>query len=154
MASYIRTHSLRKGSASEKRDFLDEAIIIADQLQKSQRTKILWQENTQDYQDAEKKYLHLNNWLALSLVRQETDRVALAVYLYNDKFQALYAKQLPLNEEDVTHANEFVRFLNESASTIKKVGRLDFQKGYFSLMLRNCESIITSRYNDLKNSFF
>jgi hypothetical protein len=92
------------------------------------------------------------NWLALSLVRHESDIVAIAVYLHYDRFEALYTRKMESTEEDCSHVKAFSVFLRESA--IRNLDRVAFQKEYFTLLFRNCNTIIMSKYTDLKNALF
>ena len=138
---------LLEHSNHESRDFLDEAIILADLLRKAQKPRLQWYDNKKDYQDAENKCLHLYNWLALSLVRKANDRAAIAVYTLQSGFKVFYAKQR-LSKDDISRADEFSAFIRESA--MNKPTETEFRDAYFQQIFKNCNDIIMSKYNDLK----
>jgi hypothetical protein len=134
-------------SDQESRDFLCEAIILADQFRKAQSPRLQWQDNKKDYQDAENKSLTLYNWIALSLVREANDRAAIALYTYHDGFKVFYTKQNS-SKDDGSHADEFAAFVRESA--MNNPTEIQFRSQYFQLIFKNCNGIILSKYNELK----
>ena len=143
------TLKLVEDSDHKTRDFLGEAVILADQFRKAQNPRLQWHDNKKDYQDAENKSLHLYNWLALSLVQEANDRAAIALYTYQDSFKVFYTKQ-HLSKGDMSHADEFAAFVRESA--MNKVTEIEFRSLYFQLIFKNCNNSIMSKYQDLKNA--
>jgi hypothetical protein len=118
---------------NETADFVDEALALIYHIRSLPDDP--WQDHMPDHDDQQKKHLILYNWIALSLVTDEHDVAAIAVYQRQDSVYVYWTKN-ELTHEDVQHANEFAQLVREAACN--RMQLVEFQRLYFELLYKNC----------------